>query len=131
MKNQTRTLATTLLLSTSLILNASDWDQWRGPNRNGVLPNSPKLWESDPIPGNDMGGHGSAVASGDKVFMSVVWHTDVPTPTRTVNSLVMRKLGQQRLSGVPPEIVAELEQTVFNMSARIRGSKLDALADAW
>lgn len=143
MKNQTRTLAGALLLSTSLILSASDWNQWRGPNRNGVLPNSPKLadvwstdgppklWESDPIPGNDMGGHGSAVASGDKVFMSVVWHTDVPTPTRTVNSVVMRKLGQQRLNGVPPEIVAELEQTVFNMSARIRGSKLDAVADAW
>tara|TARA_Y100001934_G_scaffold2834_1_gene4329 strand:- start:1210 stop:2790 length:1581 start_codon:yes stop_codon:yes gene_type:complete len=132
-----------ILFGSALILQASDWNQWRGPNRNGVLPNSPKLadvwstdgppklWESAPIPGNDMGGHGSAVASGDKVFMSVVWHTDVPTQTRRVDSIVMRKLGSQRLSSVPPEIIADLEKTVFNLSSRIRGSKLDAVADEW
>ena len=64
----------TVALSTALAsaAMASDWNQWRGPNRNGVLPGGPKLadvwstdgpkqvWESEMIPGNDMGGHGSA-----------------------------------------------------------------------
>jgi len=140
-------LANLSAISSSAVLvfsaSASDWNQWRGPNRNGVLPNSPKLadiwstdgpkqvWESEMIPGNDMGGHGSAVIADGKVYMSVVWHTDLPSDTRTIDSLVLRKLGSRGTSGIPPEKIAALDELVLNLSPRVRGSKLDAMANKW
>lgn len=134
------TTISVILVSSAI---ASDWNQWRGPNRNGVLPNSPKLadvwstdgpkqvWESEMIPGNDMGGHGSAVIADGKVFMSVVWHRDLPSDTRTIDSLVLRKLGSRGTSGIPPEKIAALDELVLNLSPRVRGSKLDAMANKW
>ncbi len=122
---------------------ASDWNQWRGPNRNGVLPGGPKLadvwstdgpkqvWESEMIPGNDMGGHGSAVIADGKVYMSVVWHKDLPSDTRTIDSLVMRKLGARGTAGIPPEKITAMDEIVLNLSTRVRGSKLDAMANQW
>lgn len=139
-------LSASLILTvfcTSLALSASDWNQWRGPNRNGVLPGGPKLadvwstdgpkmvWESEAIPGNDMGGHGSAVIADGKVFMSVVWHQDLPSDTRTIDSLVLRKLGARGTSGIPPEKIAALDELVLNLSPRVRGKKLEDLANKW
>ena len=124
-------------------LSASDWNQWRGPNRNGVLPGGPKLadvwstdgpkmlWESEMIPGNDMGGHGSAVIADGKVFMSVVWHTDLPSETRTIDSLVLRKLGARGTSGIAPAKIAALDELVLNLSPRVRGKKLEDMANKW
>jgi len=52
----------------------NDWPQWRGPNRNGILNDSQplannwpekglaKLWDSEPIPSDEDGGHGSVVS---------------------------------------------------------------------
>ena len=132
-----------LAITLTTDLSASDWNQWRGPNRNGVLPSGPKLadvwstdgpkqvWESEPIPGNDMGGHGSAIVADGKVFMSVVWHKDLPSDTRTIDSLVLRKLGARGTSGIPPEKIAALDEIVLNLSTRVRGSKLDAMANKW
>ncbi|MGB0579313.1 MAG: PQQ-binding-like beta-propeller repeat protein [Limisphaerales bacterium] len=134
---------TVSILFAALCVSASDWNQWRGPNRNGVLPGGPKLadvwstdgpklvWESEAIPGNDLGGHGSAVIADGKVFMSVVWHTDLPSDTRTIDSLVLRKLGSRGTSGIPPEKIAALDELVLNLSPRVRGSKLDAMANKW
>jgi len=138
-----RTLAALLAFALTAPLAASDWNQWRGPNRNGILPGGPKLadlwstdgprqvWESEPIPGNDMGGHGSAVIADGKVFLSVVWHEDLPSETRTIDSLVLRKLGARGTSGISPEKIAALDELVLNLSPRIRGSKLEALANQW
>lgn len=59
----------------------SDWPQWRGPNRDGVAPSSPKLldswpkegppqlWKSDWIPGCEEGGAGCPVVAGGKVLV--------------------------------------------------------------
>ena len=60
----------------ALTAATSDWPQWRGPDRNGALAGGPtltstwstdgppKLWESEPIPSDDDGGHGSVVVAG-------------------------------------------------------------------
>src|SRR3954467_14525009 len=94
-----------LLLAPLLTQAAADWPQWRGPERNGVLANGPKLtetvppdgfpalWESEMIPSNDEGGLSSPVVAGGRVYMSVVWHSDVPSETRQIGELVLRQLG--------------------------------------
>lgn len=142
-KLSARLIFTAFCTTTALSLSASDWNQWRGPNGNGVLPGGPKLaevwstdgpkmvWESESIPGNDMGGHGSAVIADGKVYMSVVWHRDLPSDTRTIDALVLRKLGSRGTSGIAPEKIAALDELVLNLSARVRGSKLDAMANQW
>jgi len=95
-------LAAAFLLSFSA--HAADWNQWRGPDRNGVSQDtSPisdafpaeglkKVWESEFIPSNEYGGHGSPVVSGERVFLSVVWHERVPSETREIDSAVMQTL---------------------------------------
>lgn len=79
------------LILTALMTHAadSDWPQWRGPNRDGIVPNSPKLlekwpkdgppllWKSDWIPGCDEGGMGSPVIADGKVFLYVNWKQPV------------------------------------------------------
>ena len=67
----------------------SDWNQWRGPNRNGVAPHSPKLadawgpegpvlvWKSEekivggPKKGGSFSNYGSPVVAGGKVYLYV------------------------------------------------------------
>ena len=95
--------ATTALLAIAALLvpvdsYADDWPQWRGANRDGVsageavLSNTwptegpEKIWQSEAeIPSDDDGGHGSPVVADGKVYLSVVWHTDVPTETRRID----------------------------------------------
>jgi len=144
MKNQHRlALALITLAAVSLTASDADWNQWRGPNRNGVLPAGPKLadlwsadgpkllWESEPIPGNDLGGHGSAVIVGDKVYMSVVWHEDVPSDSRTIDQIVTRKLGMRGVGILGDKLVKELDEIVLNLSPRLRGNKLTETAEKW
>ncbi|MHC4994300.1 MAG: PQQ-binding-like beta-propeller repeat protein [Planctomycetota bacterium] len=61
--------------------HATDWNQWRGPNRDGVAPNSPPLianlpdkglkpvWVSENIPSQRAGGWGSPVVANGKVYL--------------------------------------------------------------
>ena len=90
----TGTLLFTCLAFVTSAAVAGDWPQWRGPSRNGILPDSApladqwpskglaKLWDSEAIPCDDDGGHGSVVAANGRVYAAIVWHTDVPTETR-------------------------------------------------
>jgi outer membrane protein assembly factor BamB len=69
------------LLAWSVTAFATDWPQWRGPDRNGVAPDSPPLrttwsnqapplvWTSEPFPGGRYGCYASPVAAGGKVFV--------------------------------------------------------------
>jgi outer membrane protein assembly factor BamB len=132
-----------LLTMVTLSLPASDWPQWRGPLRNGVIPDSPALasqwpddgpkllWESDPIPANDDGGHGSPIVADGRVYLSVVWHEDVPSETRTISDLVLRKLGYQNPNALAPEVRESLEQARMNLGSKLRGKALDDAADKW
>lgn len=132
-----------LLSAETSPLFSADWPQWRGPTRNGLatdagkLPenltkeNPPvKIWQSDEIPSDHYGGHGSAIISKGKVFLSVVWHRDEPTETRRIDSNVMSKLGYRGIK-FSDELVEEMENTRMNMNPRLRGGKLDEWAEQW
>ena len=122
---------------------AADWPQWRGPLRNGILPDSPpladhwpakgpaKLWESEPIPCDDDGGHGSVVAAGGRVYAVLVWHTDVPTETRAIDDLVLRQLGYQSVAGWPKETVAKMERDRLALDPSLGGAEFEKYLADW
>lgn len=125
--------ATPLLAATT-----ADWPQWRGPDRNGALSGGPaltstwstdgppKLWESEPIPSDDDGGHGSVVVAGGRAYLSVVWHRDEPSETRTITDLILRtQLGHQNPASLGKELVAKIEATRESLPPTLRGAKLD------
>jgi len=122
---------------------AADWPQWRGPTRNGVangeikLPDilsddtpPAKIWRSGEIPSDHYGGHGSVAVSQGRIFLSVVWHRDVPTDTRTIDSEAMGKLGY-RGTDFSDDLVARMEQARLTINPRLRGGKLDEWAENW
>lgn len=122
----------------TLAAAASDWPQWRGPDRNGALTGGPaltstwstdgppKLWESEPIPSDDDGGHGSVVVAGGRAYLSVVWHRDEPSQTRTLTDLILRtQLGHQNPASLGKELVAKIEATRESLPPTLRGAKLD------
>ena len=86
----------------------ADWNQWRGPYRSGKTSTphvlnekieSSKLvlaWESQNIPSGDEGGFGSVITDGKYAYLSLVWHRDLPTESRTLSDLVLRKLGARK-----------------------------------
>lgn len=65
------------------VTESTDWPQWRGPTRDGVVAHGPKLldvwpksgppllWKSAFIPGYKYGGCGSVVVTGGKAFVFV------------------------------------------------------------
>ena len=121
----------------------SDWPQWRGPQRNGIVSDSPplasewpkkgltKLWDSEEIPSDDDGGHGSVVAAGGRVYAGIVWHSDVPTETRAIDDLVMRQLGYQSVAGWPKETVESMEKERLALDPSIKGAALDKVIADW
>jgi len=144
--DKTRALLLSIILLTAITsgpLISADWPQWRGPTRNGIangtdkLPESlskenppAKIWQSDEIPSDHYGGHGSVISSKGKVFLSLVWHRDEPTETRTINSTVMGSLGYRGIK-FSDELIAEMENTRMNMNPRLRGGKLDEWGEKW
>jgi outer membrane protein assembly factor BamB len=137
-------LAAVVSLSIAGNLHAapSDWPQWRGPERNGVLPSSPplaatwgangpaKVWQSEPIPSDDEGGHGSVVTANGRVYLSVVWHRDEPSETRTITDLILRtRLNHQNPAGLGNALIEKIEATRESLPPTLRGAKLDAFAE--
>ncbi len=69
----------------ALVDAGADWNQWRGPGRNGVAAGGPKLsalwsekgpelvWQSEPIPSGGDGGLGSCVTYKNRVYLFVNW----------------------------------------------------------
>ncbi len=137
---------TIIALGSALIapaLHATDWPQWRGPLRNGVAPESPRLldslpseglphvWESETIPSNDEGGLGSVVVHDGCAYLSVVWHTDVPTETRQIDDLVLRQLGYQPVDSLGADLVKKMESDRESLAPQLRGKKLEEFAAQW
>lgn len=120
----------------------TNWNQWRGPERNGQpqgkihLNNQwPKdgpsvLWESDEIPSQDYGGFGSVITGSKNAYISLVWHKDVPTKTRTISDLFLRKMGIRKIN-LPPEIIKKAEDARISLNPRLRGSKLEDWINDW
>ncbi len=137
-----RSFTAALLLSLATT-HAADWPKWRGPLRNGVLPDSPKLldawpkgeltqlWDSEEIPSNDDGGLSSVVVAGGRAVLSVVWHREIPSETRQINELIVRQLGHQSTGTLGPELVKRMEDTRLALSPTLRGKKLDDFAKEW
>lgn len=135
--------AVAAVLASATLLSAADWNQWRGPNRNGVLPQSvpllneipagglKELWSSEEIPSQDEGGLGSAAIVGGRAYLSVVWHGDVPSETREFTDVIMRTLGYQNPASLGKEKVAKLEAARLALPPTLRGAKLDEFADQW
>src|SRR3954471_2898093 len=132
-----------LLLLFPIALHAADWPQWRGPLRNGVLPDSPKLldawpkgelkqlWDSEEIPSNDDGGLSSVVTAGNRAILSVVWTKEIPSETRQINELVIRQLGHQSTGALGPELVKKMEETRLSLAPSLRGKKLEEFTKQW
>jgi outer membrane protein assembly factor BamB len=122
---------------------ASDWPQWRGPQRDGrLIESSPladhwpasgikKLWDSEEIPSDDNGGFSSPIAAGGKVYVSIVWHRDVPSETRAIDDIVMRQLGYQSVAGWPKDIVANMEKTRRELDPNLMGAEYDKFVQDW
>ena len=118
---------------------ATDWPQWRGPQRDGInrwnadykeLSSPFLLWESETIPSGDEGGFGSAVSDGKCVYLSIVWHRDVPTSTRTISDLFLRKLGARKIN-LPENLIEKAESDRLSLNPRLRGSKLEDWIEDW
>ncbi|MBM3860342.1 MAG: hypothetical protein FJ395_11910 [Verrucomicrobia bacterium] len=131
------------LVALSAAANGSDWPQWRGPLRNGLVPDSPplagqwpskglvKVWDSEMIPSDDDGGHSSVVAANGRVYASVVWHTDEPSETRVIDDLIMRKLGHQSVAGWPKETVEKMEKDRLALDPNLIGPEFDKFFKDW
>lgn len=120
----------------------ADWPQWRGPGRDGVVPDAKlpdswpegfvpaKVWETTEIPSDHYGGHGSPVIAGGKVFLTLVWHRDVPTNTRILTNRIYGDMGA-RSTTFSPELRAKFENDRINLSPRLRGKALDDWIKEW
>lgn len=84
---------------------SSDWNQWRGPNRDGVDPSSPALidalppgglkpvWVSDDIPAGNNGGWGSPIVAEGRVYLFV----------HTKTKLIEGEVPPKKFPWLPPE----------------------------
>ena len=117
-----------------------DWPQWRGPNRDGVAPNSPKLldawpkggpkllWKSDPIPGGPSGrfapdgGAGSPVVADGRVFL----FSDHASKY-VVTSKMLADWGW--MDGVPDDLAKKIEEARLSRNSKLAGTALDKYID--
>lgn len=102
----------------------SDWPQWRGPARDGIVPRSPKLldgwpkegprllWKAEPLARGERayreriaGGCGSVVVAGNRVFCSING-CSLSSP-RVVSDKLLNDLGW--VEDVPEALVKDLE----------------------
>jgi outer membrane protein assembly factor BamB len=121
----------------------AEWNQWRGSQRNGVSDDSTPIagslpqgsltpiWESSTIPSDHDGGHSSPVVSGGRVYLSVVWHTRVPSETRLIDEEVISAVGHRGTNVLGPELTKKMEDARKSRPGSMRGTALDEAAKKW
>ena len=100
-----KVLGVLLVVGGLSFVSGADWNQWRGPNRDGVAPESPPLsqewprqgppevWTSAEIPSERKGGFACVSTADGRAYAYSNWKYHVPTPTRTLNADGLRRLG--------------------------------------
>jgi outer membrane protein assembly factor BamB len=103
------------------LARGEDFNQWRGPQRNGLTTGGPaldvqwgkagpaKLWESEAIPGSVADSSGCVSVAGGRVYVYVQWKYKVDLATRALSDSDLRRLGWTNVS-VPDGILAAVEQ---------------------
>jgi len=93
------------MLGTWALVRGEDFNQWRGPQRNGLSPGGPaldvrwgpagpaKLWESETIPGDVIDSSGCVSVAKGRVYVYVQWKYKVDIATRTLAESDLRRLG--------------------------------------
>jgi outer membrane protein assembly factor BamB len=121
----------------------AEWNQWRGPGRNGIaeageagvgkFPESglPVLWETGAVPGDHDGGHGSPVTAGGRIYLSLVWHNSVPSEKRVIEEDHLVSLGYRDTSLLGDALTARLEETRRGLDGRLRGEALHQWIREW
>ncbi len=121
---------------------AADWYQWRGPTRNGIVPESPplvdsfpesgprQLWKSEHIPGADNGGWGSVVVAAGKVYVYCNWEYQAPITTRTLARGQLEQLGWH--PEMPEELLKKVEAArVSEERAKLERKELNPWIKEW
>ena len=131
---------TALLALAALLLTfgaqAADWNQWRGPNRNGYAPHNPKLadewpktglkklWETEErFPGGGHGGYGSVTVADGHVYLFCTINYNVPIETRTLDRRGFQRLGggNKRPEG---ELLEKIEAArISEERAKLKGGR--------
>jgi len=117
-----------LILTGTNMAVAADWGEWRGPQRNGVVQQSPRLLDAWPdagprrlwvseetVPGEDRfggyrgGGYSSVVVADGRVYCLFVVPRPVKIATRTLTRQKLVRLGWPKAK--PPEdLLKKVEQ---------------------
>jgi outer membrane protein assembly factor BamB len=122
---------------------ASDWNQWRGSDRNGVAAQSPalsdtwgtngprRLWVSDPIPAAENGGFSCVTVANGREYVFVNWKTYVPMTTRKLTESGLRELGWFP-DKLPDELAQAMEAArVSEERAKLSGQDLSGWVQNW
>jgi len=124
-------------------LHAADWNQWRGPDRDGKGAASPplaeswpkagpaKLWQSENIPSNNAGGLGSPVVADGKVYLYANWKYVEPIATRKLSDQGLRQLGWTPTKP-PADVLEEVEKArISEERQKLLPKEIDAWIKKW
>lgn len=127
----------------SMMAPAADWNQWRGPDRNGIAPGQTaiaatwpkeglkKVWESEEIPSGQTGGLGSVVVAEGRVYVYVDWEYREPVPTRKLPQRGLQRLGWHH-EKLPPELAKASEAArLSDERAKLTGREIRTWAETW
>ncbi len=110
--------ATVLLMAAAATVQAEDWNQWRGADRDGVASESPRLiselpegglqpaWISEPVKSGGEGGWGSPVVADGRVYL----FAHVREKVRDLDSPQFPALTEEQQAELTEEELAEYEQ---------------------
>ena len=130
-----------LALALADLTQAADWPQFRGPNRDGIAPDSPALadswpkegpklvWKSDPLPtvsspGKRSGGCGSVAVAGGRAYVYHAWKHDTTFATRTLTTAAHIRLGW--IAGLSDDLATRIEtHRLSEKRASLKGAELN------